>query len=293
MRKRVCITCREIFEPEPETFSAMCADCRNQPRFIEMQRLAKNMTRAQGCGAPATLTLNEWLQTLDDWGWQCAYCGGPYQVFEHFYSIRDGGGTTPGNCVPACGKCNVIKGNKISADQMSAQLERVDAYLDPKRMPWDKPIEYLADSDQLELESIFEFPREEVLEQRTIKFAGDDVILARCMSGIYITVPGMCRAMGLASNKQIRRIMNTIRLRAAARTLSIRTRGGFQDVTCLNVDGVSGWLIGIESAKAKPAFQAKIEVYHDKFKPQTQRAFTDTMNMDLVTSSTTSPQHAL
>lgn len=136
-------------------------------------------------------------------------------------------------------------------------------------------------SEPQDIEPIFEIPSEDVIEQRVIHFAGDDVILARCISGIYISIPGMCRAVGLHTNSQIRHMLNINRLRVALRKLSLRTRGGFQAITCLNVEDVPNWLIGIENAKAKPAFQAKMDEYYDKLKPQAQQAFADVMGIAL------------
>ena len=72
----------------------------------EIDRVAFQVRRAEEAGVPATLMIEEWLETLDYFNWGCAYCHGSYEVIEHFVPIAIGGGTTYQNCVPACVSCN-------------------------------------------------------------------------------------------------------------------------------------------------------------------------------------------
>lgn len=101
-----------------------------------------------------SLSLKEWLRTLDDFrdkhngNYLCAYClRNTYHDIEHFVPLRksnprkDVGGTTVHNCVPACKTCNYFKRsanplipqtrkmhkglNKIGI----ANIERVERYL--------------------------------------------------------------------------------------------------------------------------------------------------------------------
>ncbi len=51
------------------------------------------------------LTLEQWLETLEYFNNKCAYCGGPFEVLEHYLAEA---GTTVSNCVPACFSCNVM-----------------------------------------------------------------------------------------------------------------------------------------------------------------------------------------
>jgi hypothetical protein len=78
----------------------------------EDYRVWTQCERARLAGMEATLTLEEWLPRLKTFGWRCAYCGGPYEVLEHFVPITRGGGTTVRNCVPACRSCNGKKGDR-------------------------------------------------------------------------------------------------------------------------------------------------------------------------------------
>ncbi|GHO76469.1 hypothetical protein KSD_42400 [Ktedonobacter sp. SOSP1-85] len=62
-------------------------------------------------GREATLTIVQWIATLDLYDWKCAYCGGPYEALEHQRPlVAPDGGTTALNCVPSCQSCNLRKG---------------------------------------------------------------------------------------------------------------------------------------------------------------------------------------
>ena len=137
-------------------------------------------------------------------------------------------------------------------------------------------------------EEQYVIPQEEVLEQRVIAFMGDDLIAALTATGIYITLPGMCRAMSLKTQSQLQRILNTNRLRMRLRQLTLKTRGGMQKVNCLNADFVALWLGGIETAKAKPEFQEKIDLYHEKLAPKANEIFRDVMGLTTVIDATPS-----
>jgi len=140
-----------------------------------------------------------------------------------------------------------------------------------------------------EQEQAYLVEKEDVIEQRTISFFGDDMIAALTKSGIYITLPGMCRAMSLKTQSQLQRILNTNRLRVHLRALTLKTRGGPQEVNCLHAEQVPMWLIGIESSKAKPAFQTKIDLFHDRLAPEAMRIFQDVVGMREIVPATTAP----
>jgi transcriptional regulator with XRE-family HTH domain len=62
----------------------------------ETARVAYQRKRAEEMGLQATLCLEQWLETLEYFGWKCAYCRGKYAVIEHFVPLVHGGGTTVG-----------------------------------------------------------------------------------------------------------------------------------------------------------------------------------------------------
>ncbi len=105
-KNQVCSICQQPSVSDP------CLSCEGKYRS-EVQRVRTQTLRARLAGAPATLTLKEWLNTLDNFHWHCAYCHGSFEVMEHYIPLPDPkGGTTAENCVPACHKCNLKKSNK-------------------------------------------------------------------------------------------------------------------------------------------------------------------------------------
>jgi 5-methylcytosine-specific restriction endonuclease McrA len=89
--------------------------------------------RAKKCGLPATLTVEEWLATEQDFQGKCAYCRVEAgTVLEHYMPISCGGGTVKSNCVPACDRCNKLKWHK-HPNQVTLipqeDMKRVSEYL--------------------------------------------------------------------------------------------------------------------------------------------------------------------
>lgn len=78
----------------------------------ESAAVKRHNERALLAGCEATLTIGQWIETLEHYNWQCAYCGKPYQELEHEIPIVHGGGTTAMNCLPSCRPCNRQKGGK-------------------------------------------------------------------------------------------------------------------------------------------------------------------------------------
>jgi len=87
--------------------------------------------RAKLFGLPATLTLTQWLATVDHFNGMCAYClVNPYQILEHFIPVelmQTDGGTTARNCIPACRSCNRKKGKTHPSQLTQFPKENVDA----------------------------------------------------------------------------------------------------------------------------------------------------------------------
>ncbi len=87
-------------------------------RTIEQRLLAQNQ-RAKQAGARHDLTMEQWLETLEYFGYKCAYCGEDgYEVIEHYLPVSVAG-TTASNCVPACLQCNVMKIGKGTINLLS------------------------------------------------------------------------------------------------------------------------------------------------------------------------------
>lgn len=97
-------------------------------------RVKANLTRPHLADLPATLTFDEWTRTVADFSGACAYCGtAPAEVLEHFVPLSWGGGTTPGNCLPACIACDDRKSGKrpdrLGPTFSAERIEQLRAYL--------------------------------------------------------------------------------------------------------------------------------------------------------------------
>jgi len=148
----VCQLCEHKYIYK-EGKSKLCPACATDRTVREARRLRRHLGDAEVFRTPATLTLQQWLATLDYFSWKCAYClKEPYEYLEHFIPFLNDktdinfcvviGGTSVQNCVPACHKCNSRKGRnspeyiwKISCGverglfPTLAMIERINRYL--------------------------------------------------------------------------------------------------------------------------------------------------------------------
>jgi hypothetical protein len=108
-------------------------------------------------------------------------------------------------------------------------------------------------------------PEEQAIDQRIVPFEGDDLAAAMSQSGsIYVSLPGICRALGISrSQHQVQRIARTRSLAKGLRRIPLKTAGGTQKVNCLRIDRVALWLAGIETDRIDAKYRAKIETYQD------------------------------
>ncbi len=124
------ICCKDMYVNNPNAKHVICEVCRRGNIHFERKRLYFQLARARKAGNPATLTLDQWLQTIKDFDMKCAYCGGSYDVLEHFIPMSRGGGTTVDNCLPACNSCNTM----VSEERLKfKQQSRLREYLIARR----------------------------------------------------------------------------------------------------------------------------------------------------------------
>ena len=84
------------------------------PQLDPAQRQIRDVLKAARWSArryrlPSTLTNEEWNRAIIFFGDRCAYCGERWNEVEHATPLSRGGGTTAGNCLPACDSCNDAK----------------------------------------------------------------------------------------------------------------------------------------------------------------------------------------
>lgn len=58
-----------------------------------------------------TMSYDAWVSKIGP----CVYCGGQSASFDR---IDNGSGHTEDNCIPACGLCNMTRGNRFTVDEM-------------------------------------------------------------------------------------------------------------------------------------------------------------------------------
>lgn len=115
----VCIDCgSSYFRVRP--IQLRCPSCQKG-----WNEVLPHNTRAHKLGLPANLDYKQWSETLFHFDQRCAYCGGDYEVIEHFTPLTLGGETSARNCVPACGSCNSSKSNIDGRTEQEKLAKRI------------------------------------------------------------------------------------------------------------------------------------------------------------------------
>jgi hypothetical protein len=110
----ICDVCgHEFYARTPPSPFNVCPECDSPSVAFALSSLSAQLARTRKLGLPATLTPRQWLDTLDYFSWRCAYClRADFACLDHYVPVVQGGGTTQGNCVPACTSCNSAKGGR-------------------------------------------------------------------------------------------------------------------------------------------------------------------------------------
>jgi hypothetical protein len=123
-------------------------------------------------------------------------------------------------------------------------------------------------------EDIASIEEETAIDQRVVPFMGDDLIAAMtARETIYISLNGLCAALGINYRAQLLRCQRMPTLSKGLRRIPLKTSGGIQRVSCLRVDKIALWLAGIEPTRVKEQFRAKIEAYQEELAPIAMRVF--------------------
>ncbi|HUY78814.1 MAG TPA: phage antirepressor N-terminal domain-containing protein [Ktedonobacterales bacterium] len=142
-----------------------------------------------------------------------------------------------------------------------------------------------------------EAPEEQAIDQRPVPFLDDELAAAMTTGGsIFITLPGMCAALGLSLKAQMRRIKRTRALTSGLRRIPLKTSGGVQRVNCVRLDKIALWLAGVQTSQVNPTFREKIEAYQDELAPVATEVFMRVMGLPtnmLVPSSAPSEAHVI
>ncbi len=120
----------EAYTHGPEAKARMKAYT-SSPKGRASRRNARQKRRARKAKLEATLTIQEWQQTLRDFNYRCAYCGAEGNIEQdHFVPLTMGGAYSRGNILPACRSCNGSKHSRDPQDYLASRLyERLKKYL--------------------------------------------------------------------------------------------------------------------------------------------------------------------
>jgi len=105
----------------------------------------------------------------------------------------------------------------------------------------------------------------EPVEQKIVMLtqAGDDEVLAARTetSEIYLPIRPICTALGIHWATQRRKIMGDEVLLESTRTLRLQTRGGPQNLVCMDVEAIPLWLAGIEPSRVREDLRDRLITY--------------------------------
>jgi hypothetical protein len=93
----------------------------------ESIRVSQQNFRAKSLGLEATLTYEEWVDTLNRFNGMCAYCLTNFFVaMDHLIPVMIGGGTTKDNCLPVCKRCNSSKAGRLISNPEAPLEEQIN-----------------------------------------------------------------------------------------------------------------------------------------------------------------------
>jgi hypothetical protein len=105
----------------------------------------------------------------------------------------------------------------------------------------------------------------EPVEQKLVALTqagGDEVLAARTeTSEIYLPVKPICTALGVNWGTQFRKIKSDEVLLESIRTLRLQTRGGPQNLVCMDVEAIPMWLAGIEPSRVRADLRDRLITY--------------------------------
>ncbi|MCI0397497.1 MAG: ORF6C domain-containing protein [Chloroflexi bacterium] len=101
------------------------------------------------------------------------------------------------------------------------------------------------------------------IEQKEVEFYADTIVAVRLADGrVYVPVKPICDLLGVDWGGQYRRIQRDAVLSEAIQRIDVTsTRRGAQEMICLPLDFVSGFLFGLNPARVKPEMRDRILLY--------------------------------
>jgi 5-methylcytosine-specific restriction endonuclease McrA len=129
-----CLICNQKYPRDHKENEYFCPKCISYKLIGEARKVHNHNSRTRSLQLQSDLTVKQWLFALDHFKEKCAYCQQrKYTVLEHFIPVEVwDGGTTAGNCLPACQRCNGSKSDLHPDDFAtlfpSENIVRIKAY---------------------------------------------------------------------------------------------------------------------------------------------------------------------
>jgi hypothetical protein len=104
------------------------------------------------------------------------------------------------------------------------------------------------------------------VQERTVEFYGDEVLAALVEEQgerqVYVPVRPLCEYLGLAWGSQRNRLRRDDVLSQVVKGVFItNTPGGRQEMLCLPLEFLPGWLFGLDASRVRPELRDKIRRY--------------------------------
>ncbi len=136
----------------------------------------------------------------------------------------------------------------------------------------------------------------EPVEQKLVALtqAGEDEVLAARTetSEIYLPIRPICTALGIHWATQRRKIMSDEVLLESTRTLRLQTRGGPQNLVCMDVEAIPMWLAGIEPSRVRADLRDRLIAYKRWVRKVVYEAFARETGVVTTASTAATPVHS-
>jgi hypothetical protein len=101
------------------------------------------------------------------------------------------------------------------------------------------------------------------VEQKEVLFYDDSIVAVRVEDGaIYVPLRPLCELLGVVWAAQLRRINRDPILSETAKGVTVTvTPGGAQEMICLPLDYLNGWLFGINATRVKEEIRDRVLRY--------------------------------
>lgn len=97
--------------------------------------------------------------------------------------------------------------------------------------------------------------------QRSVSFYGDELVAIQQGETTYTPVKPVCDILGIDWESQRQRIARDEVLSEGACMIQVPSAGGPQQMLCLPVDYLHGWLFGVDVARIRPELRERLILY--------------------------------